>query len=241
MNRRKFMTLVALLVAAAACNKQEVRSPEAPPTAPSPNDRLSSREAADRQELVSPAPDHWEPTSADPQLKLALLAEKTTLHSGEKFRYLLEIQNVGARDYEFHENPSFIKTGESALSDQYKFILTYPDGASSELYPPMPAFGAMPPPAKYPFSRMTKAEVKAAMDKISAEKDARDFLFLRLHTGETLSTRPDSPSGRFRTLATASSYDRPGTYGIKLIYDAVNADGTVSPIESNSVSFEVIP
>ncbi|HEX4048409.1 MAG TPA: hypothetical protein VH309_11270 [Elusimicrobiota bacterium] len=161
-----------------------------------------------------PAPDYWQPKYPGCQLKLSLSPEKSTLRSGEKLRYRLELQNVGGKDCEFSENPSFIKLGENALSSQYKFILTAPDGAASEILPPMPSFGSLPPPAKYHFSKMTDAEADAAMKKMDSEKEARDFLFLRLHPGETFATRPDSPAPDiFRTSLATTARD----FGSRLV------------------------
>jgi hypothetical protein len=230
------------LFAVAACNEHEVRPPEAPlQSAPTEQEELAALEASDRQELVTPAPEFWRPESPEPRLKLTLTAEDMTLHTGEKFRYRLEIQNVGAKDYDLYEKNSFIKIGARTDSRSYKVVVTFPDGSNGAILPPMLQYDTLQPEPDVDMSHMTKLEADTALREHVARQRVRNDLFLSLHPGETLSTRPDSPPpNKFRTLITAYPFKQPGRYRIKIVYDT-RADDEGVVAESNTIEFQVIP
>jgi hypothetical protein len=214
--RRIQKVFAALLLFSAACASKDVRQPGVPPAAPSERDQLAAQEARDRQELVTPAPEGWQPKSTGAQLKLNLFAEKTALRIGDTFRYRLEIQNIGSDDIPFYENPSFIKTGADMWTIFFKAYITFPDGKESLLPPPLPFADSLPP------------------DNVD---ETPRKLFLTLHSGETVTTRARPLTDHFRALETGYDFDEPGRYRIRIFYSRP------SPVElraeSNSVGFEI--
>lgn len=241
MERRVRTIYIGFLILVAACSKQALRPPEAPPAVPTEREELAALEASDRQELVTPAPDSWQPESPEAKLKLTLSLENTTIRAGGELRYRLEMQNVGAKDFHFYEEKSFIKIGEWTDSRSYKVMVTFPDGSEGEILPPMFQLDSLQPEPDVDISRMTKPEADAAMRKHDAQQRVKNDLFLSLHPGETLSTRPDLPApNRFRALITAYPFKQPGTFRMKIVYDT-RSDDMGAFAESNTVEFQVIP
>lgn len=219
-----------------ACGRKEARLPASPPAAPNSG---ATQEASDRAELVLPSPEFWRPESAGRKIKLTLIAEKTTIRAGEKFRYRLEVQNVGEKDIFFHEDPSFIKVGEEAWHGHYRILVKFPDGHESPLRPVTFHFDALPKPAELNFADMTDTEIDAALEKIDARKRTRKTLELYLHPGETLFTRPDPTlPGSFRDLRIFTDLERPGRYRIRVVYDVKAPDPLHA--ESNTIELEVV-
>ena len=208
--------LATLLIFAAACGHGDARLPD-PASSPAAPDARAAEEAADRAELVLPPPYFWRPTVPQAALKLTLTLEKTNLKSGEKPRYLLEMQNIGGKDVSIYEDPSFVKFGVSHLI--YHPYWTRPGAPEEKLIGPV-SFGRQ---------MMTVDEIR---------KRGPTKLELTLHSGETLVTRPDSPApNRFREIKTLMSFDKPGNYRLRFVYDP--AGEPASKVESNSVDFVV--
>lgn len=223
------------------------RGPEpAPPTDPwvaANEERLRDRaehEAEDRKELVRPASDFWRPESRGRALKLTLFLEKTKLRAGEPLRYRLEVLNIGEQNIFLHEDPSFIKTGR-LLGAKYRPLLTTPDGVESQVSPPLRLFGHAPlKPAEEKYAAMTAAELTAALKREESRDWTKNKLILYLRPGETIVTRPDAASGRFRELETDAGFDRPGKYSLRFVFDETAASFAIHA-ESPPVAFEVVP
>lgn len=181
------------------------------------------QEENDRSELVQPPPSGWKPENAKRKLKLTLLSEKTMIRKDEPFRYRLEVQNVGREAVSLVELvDSFIKSGNIDGLGPFELYVTPPGGKEQRLWRPWQDLdGAMLPLGKeitFP-GTMTAAEKEAAFERMNLESAAAGQLSLRLKPGETLSTRPESRRSRFRDLRTRFTFDKPGTYRIRAVYN----------------------
>ncbi len=186
-----------------------------------PRDRaITVQAASDRQELISPAPAGWRPKQAGLKVELTLVPEKARMRVGERFRYRLEIQNIGNEYIQFFEmGKSFIKDG--SLYGHYRFLVTPPGGAERMMEAPM--LRADRPQATNP-GPAVKERVSAVMTReeravASWRDEARHILDLYLAPGEILRNRVESASDPFRTLWTSFHFDKPGTYRIRVEYD----------------------
>ena len=160
--------------------------------APPPQDQSASAGASDRHELVL-QPRHQE-TYAQPAhaLRILLLSEKTSIRTGEDFRYRLEVKNIGRDPIVFNEAPpSFIK--DSSLCGERDFLINVMHSSDAEQPLPCPA--------------------------VSARGSALDVTLL---PGEVLLTRPDGPTSRFRKIAGKNFFTKPGKYRIRVVYAAGN-------------------
>lgn len=217
MPRTTRWALAAILALAAGCNGGS-RRPEQPRSPATPDSR-AAEEAADRAELVLPAPYFWRPATPEAELKLTLVLEKTTLKIREKIRYRLELQNTGGKDVFFSEDPSFIKFGNNRI--EYHAYLTEPGKSEKPLPGPFSLGGRM----------LTVDEIR--------ERGPTN-LRLTLHSGETLVSRPDQPaSNRFRNLKTLTILRHPGRHRVRFVYD--RAGDARLRAESNVVEFDVVP
>jgi hypothetical protein len=209
--------LTALLLAGGGCGRRNVRAPESVSSGIGRSDAVA-QEAADRKELVEPAPPSWRPRTTGTEVSLHLSLKSSRLHAGDAVSYRLEIQNTGAQDVGFYEAPSFIKSGFYASGNSYSALLTLPDGRELELPPPLPMFSLAPSTA--------------------ASKESDEKLFLTLRPGETLATRPDETEGSYRALRTSYEFEHPGRYSLRFVYDKRRSSGVYA--ESNAVVFEVL-
>ncbi len=114
MSKTTRWTFAAISAVAAGCGHNASRLPD-PPSASVAADAWAGEEAADRAELVLPAPYFWRPDTPEAAFKLTLVLEKTTLKVREKIRYRLELQNTGGKDVYILEDPSFIKFGNNHI------------------------------------------------------------------------------------------------------------------------------
>ncbi len=184
-------------------------------------DVMEQQEVKDRQELVLPPPPGWKPGEAKRKLKLTLIPEKTMIRKGEKFRYRLEIQNVGQEGILFNETfAPFVKVGILDGPPAYKFYITPPGGKEEEMQANFPTGAKLMGEELFFPKDWTKAQIEAAVEKRRLRERAEGQLFLTLKPGETLITRSDPPPpNRFRELFTRFTFDRPGTYRLKFVYD----------------------
>jgi hypothetical protein len=237
--RRTFAAAIGLALLAIACARREARSPEARFSISAEKAELQEQESRDRREFVSEAPPSWKPERPGRVIGLTLTVEKSTLRPGDALRYRLDVQNVGKKDVAFDERPSFLKFDNSRERSFYDLILTTPDGKSSSLLPPFPDFDSYEGAPTLDASSMTAAQKAAAISEYDARQRADGFLFLTLHPGETMSTRPDGPdSNGYRVLHTAYRFEKPGAYGLRAVYDSRSLpDGLRA--ESNAVTFQV--
>lgn len=74
----------------------------------------------------------WKPETSGRQLRLELSIADPVIHEGGHIRYRLDIQNIGDQDVTFVEKPSFLKN--DLYGNEYKFILTLPDGSEDRLF-----------------------------------------------------------------------------------------------------------
>ncbi len=192
------------------------------------------QEEKDRRELVTPPPAGWRPENVARKIKLTLVAEKVIIRRGEKFRYRLEIQNVGRDSVRLIEMPgSFIKNGLLGASQGLEFYVQSPGDEEKRLWlSSRPSQGLLQyKEYKFPES-WSEAQKSAAVEKLNQELRAESELSLMLQPGETLRTRTDSghPNG-FRELGTDFEFNRPGTHVVK----AVHADLTPKPPSEKSL------
>ena len=163
------------------------------PEAPEGAAREETPREKDRRELTLQSRRGWKPVDAPLRLELQLIAEKSGIVKAAKFRYRLEIKNIGREPVVFKEDaPTFIKDGSLCGSRGYRFYVTPPNGAEMLM-------ACEPPPASAP---------------------AGAGLEVTLQPGDYLLTRAESPSSRFRDLRTMYRFDRPGTYRVKVVYSA---------------------
>jgi hypothetical protein len=186
----------ALLAALAGCRgKTAAPQEEAQRTGPG---------SPDRGELVLQPSSPWVPPDVPRKLGIQLISEKDREMTGGKFRYRLEVRNVGRDDVAFKEGaPSFIKDGSLCGPTGFRFMMIAADGK----------------------------ETRLACDS-GAPAEPGSSLDLALKPGEYLLTRP---ARSFRDLRTSFLFDQPGTYRLKVVYDA---DGLRA--ESNAVDFEIL-
>ena len=181
------------------------------------------QEIKGRQELVIPPPSGWRPEDARHKIKLTLIPEKTTIHTGQYFRYRLEVQNMGRDNVQFSERaPGFIKDGVLPYRHWFEFYVTPPGGKEKLLASPyLPSIeNATAPPKirEYFPAGNTPAEKDAAFKQIQIEEQAEANLSLSLRPGETLVTRPAAPNA-FRNLEVEFSFEKTGIYRVKAAYD----------------------
>jgi hypothetical protein len=186
-----------------------------------------TEEAKDRRELVLPPPPGWKPENVRRKIELTLIPENTVIHVGQKIRYQLKIKNVGRESLYFVGSyPNFIKDGELDSIRGFGFRVTPPGDKEKVLanrY--MPDISALvshePEIHEYHFpDTMTAAEKNAAFERLQVEEKAKAELSVELKSGETLITRPNPVSpDKFRDLNVEFSFDRPGTYRLKAVYD----------------------
>lgn len=208
--------LAVSLAVAAGCRHGDSLPSDTPPAEP---DARAAEEAADRAELVSPAPHLWQPDIREARLKLSLFLEKTTLRAGEKIRYRLELQNTGGQAVFFSEEESFMKRDD--YGSEYNAYLTEP-GESEAPLPPAFVLGSLP---------LTVEERR---------KRGRSGMRLTLQPGETLISRPDQPApNRFRDLKTLTILKRPGRHRLRFVYD--RAGEAELRTGSDVVEFDVVP
>ena len=163
-----------------------------PPAVPAGAQEESSKEK-DRHELVLQPKEAGKPGTVPLKLTIQLISEKSNLSLGDKYRYRLEIRNVGREPVAFRESaPSFIKDGSLCAPADFSLLVTPPGGA----------------------------ERAVPCEPASAPAAAGSALDLTLQSGEYLLTRPEGPSSRFRELRTPFHFDRPGTYRLKTVYAA---------------------
>ncbi len=151
-------------------------------------------EAADRKELVTPAPPDFKPEAQERKLKLTLIARDSKIKKGENFWYRLEVQNVGQKPIPFVARWSYFKIGYGE-ADKYRFLVTPPGGSEEEQ--PISFMLTMGRTFRDPIvsggEKMSEEERAAAARKIEDElprKEALGFgLKVNLAPGETLRTR----------------------------------------------------
>ncbi|MEK7858703.1 MAG: hypothetical protein AAB320_06130 [Elusimicrobiota bacterium] len=227
------------------------------------------QEVTDRLELVLPPPSGWKPEKNKRKLKLTLIPEKTMLRKGEKFRYRMEIQNVGQENIIFSEPfAPFVKIGILDGTHDYTFLVTPPGGKEQEMRANFHTGAKLMGEEIFFPKHWTEAQIEAAVDKRRLEERAEGRLLLALQPGETLITRPDPPPpNRFRELFTRFNFDQLGTYRIRVVYDdrpeeqpewfiqhlvrkgrfeayqrdyKEQASKAIGPFESNAVVLEVV-
>ena len=232
-------------------------------------DAMEQQEVKDRQELVLPPPPGWKPGEAKRKLKLTLIPEKTMLRKEEKFRYRIEIQNVGREDSIFSEPfAPFVKIGILDGTHDYTFLVTPPGGKEQEMRANFHTGAKLMGEEIFFPKHWTEAQIEAAVDKRRLEERAEGRLLLALQPGETLITRPaPPPPNRFRELFTRFNFDQLGTYRIRVVYDdrpeeqpewfiqrlkkkgrfeayqrdyKEQASKAIGPFESNAVVLEVV-
>ena len=185
---------------------------------------FSIQEEKDRAELVLPAPAGWKPENVKRKIRLTLIPEKTLIRKGEKFRYRVEIQNVGQDTLGFYGTASgFIKRGMiEDIPDPFQIYMTPPGGNELRVPREIPRHdGVSFRELHFPAS-MTKAQVHEALAQMAIEGRARNSLTVNLKPGETLLTRPEpSPPNRFRELKTRFEFNKVGSYRTRLVFDDV--------------------
>lgn len=232
------------------------QSPSRPPN-PSESDTVLARfregrrielavRAADRRELVKPAPKGFAPEPADRKLRLSVIPRNKTIRLGEKFWYMLELQNVGRGTVAYQEDPSFLKNGDRYDLGRWDFHIVGPGGKRETmvigaLYDEM-AIGDLKLDAiRVPGSEtMTQEEIQDYIRRDYAKQQADRGLEVELGPGESLVSRPwqwfgaqerlarkqrgeadltPRPTGRFREFWTTYPFDKPGRYEITVAYD----------------------
>ncbi|MFA6319031.1 MAG: hypothetical protein WC943_16595, partial [Elusimicrobiota bacterium] len=180
------------------------------------------QEVKDRAELVLPPPPGWKSEDIKHKFKLTLIAEKAIIRKGEKFRFRLEIQNVGSEHKYFIETcPSFMKSGVANDSRHLEFFATPPSGQQVKMLGAFPSGDFRFTEHHFP-DHWTEEQKIAELKRRQVDSQAACQLNLRLEPGETLVTKPDlPPPNKFRGLGTSFEFDKPGTYRIKAVYDDV--------------------
>lgn len=210
--------------------------------------------AAERRELVRPAPAGFKRGRERRKFRLTLVARDKTIRVGEAFWYRLELQNLGGEAVRYWETPSFLKDGGSYDLGRWDFYAIDPKGQRETMVIGS-LFGgheiretrtdAIPIPGS---EKMSEAEIEQYMRRDSAKRRAdRDFI-VDLAPGETIVSRPwrwvdalerverrqrgeadlaPRPTGNFRELWTNFRFDFPGRYEVRAVYD-----DTMSPMPS---------
>jgi hypothetical protein len=191
-----------------------------------PLGEISDRqEALDRKELVLPPPVGWKPEPVRRKLKLTIIPEKTIIRRGDKFRYRMEIQNVGQETILMSESGySFVKSGALNYSGPYKVFVTPPGGQEEYLPSPRSADdfdGGNVKLERYDYlENMSESQRAAEIERIKWRSSAEIGLRMSLRPGEILVTRPDDPTrDRFCVLKTRLKLDEPGAYRLRVVYD----------------------
>lgn len=210
--------------------------------------------AAERRELVRPAPAGFKPGRERRQFRLTLVARDKTIRVGEAFWYRLELQNLGRETVHYWETPSFLKDGSSYDLGRWDFRAIDPKG-QRETMDIGSLFGsfavqdthtdAIPIPGS---EKMSEAELEQYMRRDYTKRRADRDLIVDLAPGETLVSRPwrwadaserverrkrgeanltPRPTGDFRELWTTFRFDMPGRYEVRAIYD-----DTMAPLPS---------
>jgi hypothetical protein len=253
---------IALLTAAAfAADSGEGKRPptpvkELPPIfEPTEEDRIEAAvRAAERRELVRPAPAGFKPGRERRKFRLILVARDKTIRAGEPFWYRLELQNLGRETVHYWETPSFLKDGGNYDLGRWDFYAIDPKGQRETMVIGS-LFGghdirethtdAIPIPGS---ERMSEVEIEQYMRRDSAKRRADRDLIVDLAPGETIISRPwrwvdaeerverrqrgeanlaPRPTGNFRELWTNFRFDFPGRYAVRAVYD-----DTMSPMPS---------
>lgn len=203
-------------------------------------DRLAEKyRARDRELHVRSAPPDFKPEDARRKLKITLIPERTMIRKGKKFRYQVEIQNIGRENISFGGGPSFVLEGKFGRiwGGNFKFLLTGPDGKELEAVYlsrhhslPEGPDSFVPPPG---WDKMTGPEKDEAIRKLNVEAELVGRFFVNLSPGEIIYTWDNSKGDRFRDLTVSHGFDKdakngknlhpllrqPGTYRIKLVFD----------------------
>lgn len=178
-----------LLPLLGSCRSEPQPTPAAPLTAAQ----------LDRKELVLQPRQEWKAGVAARKLTILLLLDKTSIRTGDAFRYRLEMRNVGREPLPFKETaPSFIKEGSLCGANGFKFYATPPGGRERIL----PCKPKAPKPGS--------------------------GLDLTLLPGEYLLTRSEGPESRFRRLETEFPFETVGTYRLKAVYASADGVRAVS-------------
>jgi hypothetical protein len=181
-----------------------------------------------RLTMVVPAPADFKPEPVARKIRLRLVLEKPTLHSGERPRFRLEMTNVGREtiDYQEWEASFFVKDASVLDSATMHFYLTDPKGKRTELLPKRPPnlSQATRSPGQGPFllpDSMSTAEKEKWLKETNAMAAASANFHVKLLPGETLHSigDDDSPKGNFRTLFVRSHFDEPGIYQLHVELD----------------------
>lgn len=248
-------TASAVLLAASAFGADSGKGKHPPPPAKelppiyelTEEDRIEEAvRAAERRELVRPAPAGFKPGRDRRKFRLTLVARDKTIRVGEAFWYRLELQNLGREAVRYWEVDSFLKDGGSYGLGHWYFYATDPKGRRETLSIGT-LFGgheiretrtdAVPIPGS---EKMSEAEIEQFIRRDSAKRRADRDLIVNLAPGETLVSRPwrwvdawerverrdrgesdlaPRPTGDFRELWTNFRFDFPGRYEVLAIYD----------------------
>lgn len=223
--------------------------------------RLLAEWAKVRAELVRAAPPGWKPQSRGKKLKLTLIPKQTTAKVGERFWFLLELQNIGDEPKEIFEGQSYFKSGGMGLLEWLFFVngkrvmqsVLGPDIHHSPEVPYDP-YRPFSPPG---FERLSENEKSAYVQRVNRESRQEEFrqqtLHLTLAPGETLVTRPwrfynpteamerrranrpkEPVKGPFRQLGNFE-FDRPGKHTFQSIHAPI---GPYVPDETHFQTME---
>ena len=229
------------------------------------------QEIVDRKDMVLPSPRDFKPENARRKIRLALTMEKTILRRGEAPRFRLEMTNVGREMILYMEfDQSFYKTCNlSAPGDHLNFTITLPDGHKKKMLAPTLLGDEMiTDEIKFPAGWTDVQKAEWARKK-NLHNHAQGGLSINLQPGETLRTRGDNPGDLFCAIRTEVNLRTPGTYKMQVKFDDVpppvdeddirsmgkrgisretllrdhdkSLADALGPVESNGVSFEVVP
>ncbi|HBL18233.1 MAG: hypothetical protein A2X36_06060 [Elusimicrobia bacterium GWA2_69_24] len=202
--------------------------------------------AAERKELVRPAPKGFQPEPFDKKIKVVLFARDKSIRVGETFWYRIEIQNRGRKPVHYWEKPSFLKDGMRYDMGRWDFQATLPDGTTKRLViGTLADEWGMADRTKRPIQvpgaeKMTDAEIQDWVRRNEVRRRAEADLDVTLAPGETLLSRPwrwvsnseherliaagaaelwPRPEGPFSELWTSHRFELPGKYRIWVILD----------------------
>lgn len=198
---------------------------------------LKEQDAADRRELVTPAPPGFQPKAAGRHLELALTTRNTLFRKGDSFWFRADIRNVGSEPIVITD--PFIKTGSGGNGwSKFRIEVTPKPRDSMGLGNPGEPCVVDRLPIKG-WDAMSEEQKRAARKVLNfKETTNRSRVYIELKPGESVRTRdwrqpsreescvaatsggsPWRPGGQFREYEIFEHFSTPGTYILKLIYD----------------------
>jgi hypothetical protein len=191
-----------------------------------------------RRTMVVAAPPDFKPEPVARKVRLRLILEKSTLRSGERPRFRLEMRNVGREPIDYSEARASFFVKDASVNDSLimHFYVLDSQSRRTELLPARPFQPDRPPYVEYLPDSMPQAEKEKWLKQTNALSAAHSTFKIKLLPGETLHSigDDDSPRDFFRTLYTTAHFKKkPGTYRLQVELDDRPRPMSKTYIEAN--------